>query len=298
MKRNSFLIIGAWGLIGIGYLYFLPQMPETSQPMPHGPLPKPRVVNPAPIPPPSSETGRETWPALDDMGEVAVRVGPRQNAVGTAFAVGEDGVWITARHVIDGCSKVGLAIGRDVPGQQRRFTRADDFKWHPNADIGIITSKSSGPRLEIKDGRFDAGLSGYHFGYPQGKPAAVRSLLIGQTRLRSDGRYSTREKALVWASSERRPAFTGTLGGISGGPVLDGNGQVIGVTVASSKRRGRIITTTPDTMRDMLARGRHPTHPGSSRKLWQASIDKINFDAVGQQARDEMAVTQVACVAE
>ena len=52
--------------------------------------------------------------------EVLVEVGPVASGVGTAFAIDEAGWWLTARHVVDGCSKVGLAVGNG------RMVRVDD----------------------------------------------------------------------------------------------------------------------------------------------------------------------------
>ena len=290
MRLTKLLFV--WIMLGIGYAWFVPRLPDAAPPPPNGALPSPDTPTEQVIPQP----GGENWPALDPMGEVSVQVGKRENAVGSAFAVGEADVWITARHVIDGCSKVGLAIDKDRPGQERKYARAEAFYWHPNADIGVIVGGNSGNPLQITKAAPASGLSGFHFGYPQGKPAAVRSLLIGEARLRSKGRYSTRERALVWAGIERRPDFKGTLGGISGGPVVDGEGRVLGVTVASSKRRGRIITTTPETMRDMLARAKRQALPESGQPLRHAQIDKANFDEIGREWRDGHSVTKVACV--
>jgi hypothetical protein len=79
----------------------------------------------APAPAPQSEFAeqfaQEMGPLLpgpsplDEM--VLVQVGEPQNGVGTAFAVNEKGDWLTARHVVEGCTKVTLEVapGNYVP---------------------------------------------------------------------------------------------------------------------------------------------------------------------------------------
>ena len=51
------------------------------------------------------------------------------------------------------------------------------------------------------------------------------------------------------------PAGSGSLGGLSGGPVFDGDGRVVGVVLAEARRRGRTYTATPETMAEALAEG-------------------------------------------
>ena len=59
----------------------LPDAPESS-----GFLPPPSVYDP----------------------EILVEVGPQSSGLGSAFAISPDGWWITARHVVDACSRVGI----------------------------------------------------------------------------------------------------------------------------------------------------------------------------------------------
>ena len=43
-----------------------------------------------------------------------VDVGTKNSSIGTAFSVSEDGIWFTARHVVDGCDRVGLQVEKRV----------------------------------------------------------------------------------------------------------------------------------------------------------------------------------------
>ena len=284
-KSLSFLVV--WALVAAGYFYLTPgvlkQLPDQTKPS----LTDQNSQEPELILPGQDQLG--------DVGTFQVEVGEREDASGTAFAVAPKGFWITARHVIDGCSKVGIGVGRDGPNGRPQYIRAKTFKTHPSADIGIVTGRSSGPALNFSTVSRESGLAGFHYGYPQGKPAAVRSVLLGKGRMRSTGRYSTRERVLIWSSKERAPNFQGTLGGISGGPVVDARGHLIGVTVAGSVRRGRIITTTSDTVQNMLGRVGKSAHPDKGRKQIDARITAANFANVGAKYRKDWAVTKVVC---
>ena len=68
----------------------------------------------APPPPPRSSDplGEALGPAspFDPavVVDVPAKVGP---AAGTAFSIARSGVWLTARHVVDGCKRVAIVVG-------------------------------------------------------------------------------------------------------------------------------------------------------------------------------------------
>jgi hypothetical protein len=106
------------------------------------------------------------------------------------------------------------------------------------------------------------------------------------------GRYAVEEPVLAWAELGRTSRLRGSLAGMSGGPVLGANGQVIGVTIAESARRGRIYTAAPSSIMRLL-------------RVEQAPADglpapRLAADNYGQEADDlrrSLAVAQVVCVA-
>ena len=57
---------------------------------------------------------------------------------------------------------------------------------------------------------------------------------------------------IAWAEVKRLPAREGSLGGISGGAVLNNAGAVVGVTIAEEPRRGRVISAAPETLLAVL----------------------------------------------
>ncbi len=168
----------------------------------------------------------------------------RRSGTGTAFAIG-GGQWLTARHVVDGCDAIGLQY---APGKAVRVT---DVRNHPHADLSLLSTKH-GPRpFQLGDGA-SQGDNGFMIGFPNGRPGALHGRKIGTTTLRERGRYQTREPADVWSEQSRLPARTGSLGGLSGGPVFTSDGRIGGVVLAESARRGRIIAAQPMTLKQML----------------------------------------------
>jgi S1-C subfamily serine protease len=220
--------------------------------------------------------------------EVLVEVGPVASGLGSAFAISEEGWWITARHVVDACERVGLIVSHGAA------TPVTDVKVALFADLALLKTDRAPASLAIdtSERRFQVGQRAYHVGFPQGRPGEAYSRLIGRETLVARGRYQAEEPVLAWAELGRTSGLRGSLAGISGGPAIAANGQVIGVTVAESARRGRIYTAAPSSILRLLrveqvaAEGR----PGP----------RMTPDNYGQESDDlrrELVVAQVVCVA-
>lgn len=212
----------------------------------------------------------------------------KSNSIGTAFSLDRRGVWMTARHVVDGCARVLIVTG------PRRGVRVRQTYIHTRADLAVLQTGSGAPAVRFTQHKLRRGQTGYHFGYPKGAPAAVQSVLIGRRRMRSVGRYNVIEPVVAWADRVRVPDSYGGLGGISGGPAMDGRGEIIGVTVAGSKRRGRIYTTALTSIAAALDRAGVPAERGGGRR---GAIDSGNFAEVGAGLRKRLTVALVHCAA-
>src|SRR4051794_16435269 len=71
----------------------------------------------APPPPPKSNEplGEALGPSSPFDPSVVVDVPDQAGpAAGTAFSIAKSGVWLTARHVVDGCKRVAVVIGPGV----------------------------------------------------------------------------------------------------------------------------------------------------------------------------------------
>lgn len=210
----------------------------------------------------------------------------KRNSVGTAFSISRNGLWMTARHVVDGCRQVWLLTG------PRRGIRVGRIWIDRRSDIAFLQTRDGRTPMQFRSQPLAQNLHGYHFGYPKGKPGDVSSLLLGRRRMRVIGRYRTEEPVIAWAETRRVPDSEGHLGGISGGPAVDAQGRVVGVTVAGSKRRGRVYTTAPVAMRAALDRARLQALTARGPIM---TVNDADFDAIGRRLRRSLTVAQVYC---
>lgn len=203
---------------------------------------------------------------------------------GTAFSIAGQGRWITARHVVEGCRRPALMIGgaRAV---------AADVRLAPHADLALMITEGGPPALSLKAPTTPmVGQLAFHPGYPHARAGEASSRLLGEEILRPRRRGRDAERVLVWAEVGRTVGIKGSLAGLSGAPALDGAGQVIGVTIAESPRRGRIYTTTPQDLAGAV-RGQADSE---ARPSGAVTID--NYGRVADDLRRNLRIAQVVCL--
>lgn len=167
-------------------------------------------------------------------------------ARGTSFPIG-NGLWLTAQHVANaGCGQVILIIaGKNVPARIKLLGRGVDLT------VLQAPTKSSLP-LPITAAAVNEGQSAFAFGFPSGELGAAQGNLIGLARMKFAGVLAGTTPVLAWAEVDRYPDALDSLEGISGGPVLDKNGDVVGIIVATSPRRGRDFTVAPQILGEVV----------------------------------------------
>lgn len=252
--------------------------------------PAPELIAPAPV----LRAGEEgailrSRSRLDPA--FTVDVGDKGNSTGTAFSIRDDGAWFTARHVVDGCDQVGLRVG------PRKAVKVQRVQSHPSADIAVIWTRGGKPAISIAREELRLNQPGYHVGYPEGKPGQVVSSLIGRRNMRTVGRYRQTEPVVAWVERARHPR-TKSLGGISGGPALNAAGEIIGVTVAASKRRGRVFTTAPVTMDAMLSMAKVRPDGQPSGGLTAVGPNDKDYVRYGETLRAKLTVAKVLCLVD
>lgn len=220
--------------------------------------------------------------------EVLVEVGPVQSGVGTAFAIDEAGWWMTARHVVADCRDIGIIVGRRAAVPVRAVRVA------PFADIALLKTDGAPNALALDLGEdgLRVGQLAYHVGFPQGRPGEAVSQLYGREKLIARGRYNLEEPVLSWAVLGHTERMGGSLAGMSGGPVIDDEGRVIGITIAESPRRGRLYTASPASLARLLSlanlRPEGEPAPVMTRQTYGPKADEL---------RRSLRVAQVVCVA-
>ena len=242
---------------------------------------------PAPPPPVPGEEEVPLGPASPFDPQIVVQVsGETKPSTGTAFSVGDDGAWLTARHVVDGCKSAAIVVadGRGVAARVRIDARGD---------AAILTTEGGAPALPLGlTESLKRGDRAFHPGFPQGRPGEATSRLLGRETLVVHGRGARSEPVLAWAEVGRTDTLKGSLAGLSGAPALDDAGRVIGVTVAEAPRRGRIYTTAPETITAALkASGRR----GSIDAMGEP-ITTDNYGRVADSLRRDLRVAQVVCL--
>jgi len=241
---------------------------------------------PAP-PPPDELEGALLGPVTPFDPSVTVNAPdiPFQPSSGTAFSIADEGLWVTARHVVEGCRQPAIMVGggRAV---------AADVRLASRADIAVLQTAGGPGALPLAAGEpLRKGQRAFHPGFPQGRAGEVASRLLGRETLKVRGRGQREEPVLAWAEVGRTDHLGGTLSGLSGAPAIDRQGRAVGVTIAESPRRGRIYTTAPDTFGPAVRGLQTADEPLSGRIV---TVD--NYGLVADDLRRELRVAQVVCL--
>lgn len=214
--------------------------------------------------------------------QIITQVEEPRSGMGTAFAIDTQGNWLTARHVVDSCDQVGLKIGTN------RIIAASVQTLEEN-DLAVLTTRWGRKPLpnDVLNPR-QVGETGYFIGFPQGKPGEVVGSLISRSRMVVKGRYTSEESVLAWAEIGRTNGLRGSLGGLSGAPVLDKDGEVIGVVTAENPRRGRIYSVAPRALQPFFLDRTGKAEP----------IQKERYGLQADRLRRDRRIAQVLCFVE
>lgn len=166
---------------------------------------------------------------------------------GTAFSVG-DGVWMTARHVVNGCDGIGFIKDRKLIGM------ADRVVHHGTADVSLLFSELSAPAFPIArpDQDPERHEEAFLIGYPQGGPRQFIAAQVEYRVIEQQGVSGAGFPIIVWAEKPQPPPGT-AYAGMSGGPAISVDGVVVGVLVGADNALGRVIANIPETLRQMMA---------------------------------------------
>lgn len=215
---------------------------------------------------------------------------PHTASVGTAFSINDDGLWITARHVTDGCDELYLR------GVNFKSSKIDGLIQHPRSDVSLFRTAKGAEPLLVNFTTPEYGQKGYHFGFPGGKPGDVYSELIGRRIIRHAGARSNKENVLVWAEKDSYPRNDLSLGGISGGPIVDIDGAVVGIHVAGSLRRGRSYSSLPATIQYLSNKSGQSYDTANDLAEVRPYLTNNSFAKAGAKLRKQNTVAQVICL--
>jgi S1-C subfamily serine protease len=176
--------------------------------------------------PTATRTPRPSASSSPTVPEVFQRVGPSvvvietDGGLGTGVVVGEDGTILTAHHVIAKAKKISVTF---ADGTKARAGVAAD---NPRRDIATLTPESLPEILQpaILGGGVDVGAPVVAIGNPLGLTFSVSSGVISGLNRRSETDHGDLS-GLIQFDASVNP-------GSSGGPLLDGQGLVVGIVVS------------------------------------------------------------------
>ncbi len=253
----------------------------------------PIVHSTDPSAPPSSQVPE---PDLEHDPKVFVKPDTeRTDSSGTAFSIDDDGFWLTARHVARDCDRLFLIVDH----KRRKGIRVRDVFLHPNADVALLRTNSAPPALRLSDTPLTYGELGFGLGYPKGDPGDIAGRLMGRASLKIIGRREAKSPLLVWSEEIRRPERDGSLGGLSGGPMLDVNGDIVGVVVAEARRRGRVMTADLLSVAELIDDAiSAPDFKTAFDLEVRRGIGESDFDTHGKHLRKNLTIAKAVCLVD
>ncbi len=205
---------------------------------------------------------------------------------GTAFSVAKAGEWIVATDTVRNCTHPFLNIGGNlaVPLKLRAIKDIDNYM--------IAVTEGAGRPLSLIDPKdVTPGMRAFMPGFPNGQVGEATGRLIGRTVIERTKRGGHNETVLAWASAGRTEGLKGDLNQLIGGPAIDDNARVIGITLREKPRRGRIYTSVPETL---IAIANPPERKPDFES--DATVTKRNYGIVSDSLRREYRVAQVGCI--
>jgi serine protease Do len=152
------------------------------------------------------------------------QVGLQVNAAGrgSGFIIDPSGIAVTNNHVVAGSALIKVWVGGEATPRNARVLGLSEC-----SDLAVIDIEGDGfPYLNWYQGQVKTGLDVYSAGFPLGEPefSLTKGIISKEA---ADGQSN-------WASLSHVLGHDATINpGNSGGPLVDSNGQVVGVNYSS-----------------------------------------------------------------
>lgn len=242
-----------------------------------------------PAPPPPGEGEMALFASFSPFSHSEIITLPLMEKLeprGTAFSVSKAGEWIVARESIRGCRHPYINVGGNmgVPFKVRYKASLDNY-------VLAVTASGARPLPLAAPSSIKPGMRGFMPGYPHGEIGEATARLIGETRLKTGKRFHKPETVLAWAEAGHTANIGGSLNQLLGGPTLNARSEVLGITLKTNPRRGRIYSSTPQTVA-AIANTPSRTYDFEHEDI----LTRRNYGVVSDTLRREYRVAQVGCI--
>ncbi|MCU7846155.1 MAG: serine protease [Candidatus Thiodiazotropha sp. (ex Monitilora ramsayi)] len=212
------------------------------------------------------------------------------SGTGTATAIDNKGHWLTARHVVDGCSRIKLRSGQ---GEEVYVKKA---RLHPEKDLALLFTKPVDiPYLKIANSSPSRYANGYVTGFPMGGSGVLYMNLLGSNKYRHTN-ADAEEYTLIWAIEQGLDAYQGKFFGFSGSSILNKKGEIISVMQGYGSAYVGQTATATSTLASI-----HELIDGTINideiqdNAMQMKLTDDNFFRVGRKLRKQYTVALVTC---
>lgn len=214
---------------------------------------------------------------------------------GSAFAIAPN-VYVTAKHVIYGCAEVYLEASSPYSDYKKSINGGTAYTAQ-TADIAFLfldDELAPGSLPLAKQVNLQNSDLGFAVGYPRGRAGESLLKFIGEhTFLLAPENYTS--KGYHWALEKH--SLTGgvqDLPGMSGGPVLDVNNEVVGTMVSINIRRGRVYTSTAQEV-ELQLRHLGKKYSRADEHTLIPPFNKTDYPVAAKYLRDQSLAAKVYC---
>ena len=183
---------------------------------------------------------------------IQAAISPPQNArrfgSGTGFFIASDGTLMTARHVVEDCLRIDVLSETIAPVSASVIVTSRNWDLALLRPTGTLSAPAVPLAIAVTPARLAADLKAYGYPNTDARRAVAAELKLVNDRVPADAVTEPLRKSgyVLWVD--------GPLGhGYSGGPILDQEGDVVGLIRGSHETLRHFVATGTWPLIDLIA---------------------------------------------